>query len=135
MPVCTECCCVTCLQDDMRQAEVLVLPRLVALNSPWFDFSGCNFTEKNMRTKDKRDGLSKTGSGRVVVYEAATHCDLLAPWSTPGSEPGACLQEMGILRSYVIECNYNDGAVVNEIVAASGDDPRASPPRALGRRT
>ena len=49
-------------------------------------FQACNFTEKNMYTKAKRDGLTKEGSGRVAIYKA-----------------------IGIVHSYTLECNYNSG--------------------------
>lgn len=93
--------------DDDTQAEVLLLPKLMSLNSPWFDFNACNFTEKNMTAVEKRDGLSKEASGRVI-----------------------CFREFGIAKSYTLECNYNDGPVVNEI--ADAVDPRA---RKYGRAT
>ena len=48
----------------------MLFPKLVSLNSPHFDFTGCNFSEKNMYARDKRDGQSKEGSGRVAVYKA-----------------------------------------------------------------
>lgn len=52
------------------QVENMLFPKLISLNSPHFDFTGCNFSEKNMYAKDKRDGQSKEGSGRVAVYKA-----------------------------------------------------------------
>jgi len=94
-------------EDDETQAEVLLLPRLMSLNSPWFDFSACNFTEKNMKHVEKRDGLSKEASGRVICY-----------------------RELGLAKSYTLECNYNDGPVVNEIPDA--EDPGA---KKYGRAT
>lgn len=48
----------------------MLFPKLISLNSPYFDFMGCNFSEKNMYAKDKRDGQSKEGSGRVAIYKA-----------------------------------------------------------------
>eukprot|EP00667_Euglena_gracilis_P003814 EG_transcript_3825 len=64
--------------------DMLLYPKLVALNTPYFDFAACNFTERNMVAKGKRDGLSKEGSSRVNVY-----------------------QETGLIHSYTLEANYN----------------------------
>ena len=69
---------------DQQFIDMLLYPKLVALNTPYFDFAACNFTEKNMRARDKRDGLSKEGCGRVRVY-----------------------QETGLIRCYTLEANYN----------------------------
>lgn len=52
------------------QVENMLFPKLISLNSPHFDFTGCNFSEKNMYARDKRDGQSKEGSGRVAIYKA-----------------------------------------------------------------
>ncbi|NXO57902.1 CBPC5 protein, partial [Aramus guarauna] len=57
-------------RDENDQVENMLFPKLISLNSPHFDFTGCNFSEKNMYAKDKRDGQSKEGSGRVAVYKA-----------------------------------------------------------------
>ncbi|XP_029813859.1 cytosolic carboxypeptidase-like protein 5, partial [Manacus vitellinus] len=70
--------------DENDQVENMLFPKLISLNSPHFDFTGCNFSEKNMYARDKRDGQSKEGSGRVAVYKA-----------------------LGIIHSYTLECNYN----------------------------
>lgn len=48
----------------------MLFPKLISLNSPHFDFTGCNFSEKNMYARDRRDGQSKEGSGRVAIYKA-----------------------------------------------------------------
>lgn len=53
------------------QVENMLFPKLISLNSAHFDFTGCNFSEKNMYAKDKRDGQSKEGSGRVAIYKAS----------------------------------------------------------------
>ncbi|NXT24030.1 CBPC5 protein, partial [Syrrhaptes paradoxus] len=93
------------LSDENDQVENMLFPKLISLNSPYFDFAGCNFSEKNMYAKDKRDGQSKEGSGRVAVYKA-----------------------LGIIHSYTLECNYNTGRSVNSIPVACHDNGRASPP-------
>eukprot|EP01006_Ploeotia_vitrea_P025961 TRINITY_DN58927_c0_g3_i1.p1 TRINITY_DN58927_c0_g3~~TRINITY_DN58927_c0_g3_i1.p1 ORF type:complete len:728 (+),score=33.06 TRINITY_DN58927_c0_g3_i1:68-2251(+) len=77
---------------DSEQIDNLLYPKLVSLNTPYFDFSACNFTEKNMKAKDKRDGLSKEGSGRVRMFV-----------------------ESGLVHCYTLECNYNTMITVNRI--------------------
>ncbi|NXU94657.1 CBPC5 protein, partial [Xiphorhynchus elegans] len=91
--------------DENDQVENMLFPKLISLNSPHFDFMGCNFSEKNMYARDKRDGQSKEGSGRVAIYKA-----------------------LGIIHSYTLECNYNTGRSVNSIPGACHDNGRASPP-------
>ena len=56
-------------QED-KQVENMLFPKLISLNTAHFDFAGCNFTERNMYMKDKRDGLSKEGAGRVAMYKS-----------------------------------------------------------------
>ena len=70
--------------SDQQFIDMLLYPKLVSLNTPYFDFAACNFTEKNMKAKDKRDGLSKEGCSRVRVY-----------------------QETGLIHCYTLEANYN----------------------------
>ncbi|XP_036290864.1 cytosolic carboxypeptidase-like protein 5 isoform X1 [Pipistrellus kuhlii] len=91
--------------DETTQVENMLYPKLISLNSAHFDFQGCNFSEKNMYARDRRDGQSKEGSGRVAIYKAS-----------------------GIIHSYTLECNYNTGRSVNSIPAACHDNGRASPP-------
>ncbi|NWU96889.1 CBPC5 protein, partial [Upupa epops] len=93
--------------DENAQVESMLFPKLISLNSPHFDFTGCNFSEKNMYARDRRDGQSKEGSGRVAIYKA-----------------------LGIIHSYTLECNYNTGRAVNCIPGACHDNGRASPPSA-----
>ncbi|XP_054845280.1 cytosolic carboxypeptidase-like protein 5 isoform X2 [Eublepharis macularius] len=93
------------ISDEAYQVENMLFPKLISLNSAHFDFAGCNFSEKNMYAKDKRDGQSKEGSGRVAIYKAS-----------------------GIIHSYTLECNYNTGRSVNTVPAACHDNGRATPP-------
>ncbi|CAG9768873.1 unnamed protein product [Ceutorhynchus assimilis] len=77
--------------DDLeRRVECMLLPKLMGMNNHHFHFQGCNFTERNMYLRDKRDGMSRAGSGRVAV-----------------------LSFTGIIKSYTLECNYNTGRLVN----------------------
>ena len=57
-------------KDEAEQVENMLFPKVVSLNSPHLDFDHCVFSEKNMYTADKKDGLSKEGSGRVALYKA-----------------------------------------------------------------
>lgn len=59
------------LENEDNYVSSILFPKLISLNSANFDFAACNFTEKNMYSKDKRDGMSKEGSGRVAIYKAA----------------------------------------------------------------
>ncbi|ELU13284.1 hypothetical protein CAPTEDRAFT_146236 [Capitella teleta] len=94
---------------EENQADNMLFPKLISLNTAHFDFTGCNFTERNMYMKDKREGLSKEGAGRVAMYKA-----------------------LGIIRSYTLECNYNTGRIMNSIPQATGDGGRATPPPLAG---
>ena len=91
--------------DFERQISNCLFPKLISLNSAFFEMNACNFTERNMYTKGKSDNLSKDGSGRVAIFKETnlTHC-------------------------YTLECNYNSGKKVNKISTAFGDSGRASPP-------
>lgn len=70
--------------------ECMLFPKLITLYSQHFLFDSCNFTEKNMYVKDRRDGSSREGCGRVAVFKAT-----------------------GLIRSYTLECNYNTGKNLN----------------------
>ena len=75
-----------------RQIEACLFAKLMALNCVNFDFDGSSFSEKNVRVKDKREGLSKEGSGRVALFKASN-----------------------LPRCYTLECNYHSGKVINDI--------------------
>ncbi|XP_013388601.1 cytosolic carboxypeptidase-like protein 5 isoform X1 [Lingula anatina] len=95
--------------EEDKQVENFLYPKLISINTAHFDFTGCNFSERNMYAKDKRDGFSKEGSGRVAMYKA-----------------------LGIIHSYTLECNYNTGRLVNSVPTACGDDGKATPPPVAG---
>ncbi|XP_037083859.1 LOW QUALITY PROTEIN: cytosolic carboxypeptidase-like protein 5, partial [Pollicipes pollicipes] len=92
--------------SEETMLDCMLLPKLVSLNSANFDFLACNFTEKNMHHKGKKDGLSKEGSGRVAIYRST-----------------------GLVRSYTLECNYNTGRFCNVLPPLPGErEPPADRP-------
>ena len=91
--------------DMDNKIASMLLPKLMSINSPNFDFPACNFTEKNMYLKDRHTGAGREGSGRVSAYKAT-----------------------GLVQSYTLECNFNTGRVVNCVPMASRDSGRATPP-------
>ena len=63
--------------------ENQVFAKLIEINTPYFEFGECDFSEKSMSSKDPKDHHSKEGSGRVALYKSK-----------------------GILQSFTIECSY-----------------------------
>ncbi|CAG9317263.1 AGBL5_3 [Blepharisma stoltei] len=72
-----------CLPPE-KQIENELFAKIIELNSPFFDFNECDFSEKSMTSKDPKDHFNKEGSGRVAFYKTA-----------------------GIICSYTVECAYN----------------------------
>ena len=83
------------IEHELYQVENVLYAKLIALSSQHFDFEGSNFSTKNMYAKDKREGLSKEGSGRVAIFKT-----------------------LGIIHSYTLEGNYASGRVMNTISPA-----------------
>ncbi|XP_053688151.1 uncharacterized protein LOC128737518 isoform X2 [Sabethes cyaneus] len=88
------------LPSTIEAVECMLLPRLMSLNSQHFHYDACNFSERNMYYKGKRDGLSKEGSGRVAIYKCT-----------------------GLIKSYTLECNYNTGKSVNILPLKGKETP------------
>ena len=107
-----------CLSLPLTTSHCLSLPLTTShyLSLPLTD-SHCRSltltTSEHLHTaqaKDKGDGLSKEGSGRVGMYK---HTDLP--------------------HCYTLECNYNTGRIVNATPDAATSDGRCSPGRAPDR--
>ena len=75
------------------QLKNMLLPKLVSMNSLNFDFMECCFSDKMMKVKDKKDGLSREGAGRV----------------------GIMLATDGLPNCYTLECNYASGKRINHL--------------------
>ena len=72
--------------------KAMVLPKLMSMNSINFDFLECSFSDKMMNCKDKKDGLSREGAGRVAIGKLT-----------------------GIPNCYTLECNYASGRRINRL--------------------
>ena len=70
----------------------MLLPKLISMNSLNFDFIECSFSDKLMTVKDKKDGLSREGCGRVTINKMT-----------------------GLPNCYTLECNYASGRRINHL--------------------
>lgn len=86
-----------------RQIENVLFAKLVDHHSRYFEFEACNFSERNMFSRDKKDGMSKEGSGRVGTFLATNLC-----------------------HCYTLECNYNTGRYATTSNVDSDDDNEES---------
>ena len=71
----------------------MLLPRLMSLNSLNFDFMECNFKDNMMNCRDKKDGLTREGCGRVSIMKACN----------------------GLTNCYTLEANYASGRCINHL--------------------
>jgi hypothetical protein len=71
----------------------MLLPKLISLNSLNFDFLECCFSDKMMTVRDKKDGMTREGCGRVSIMKAAN----------------------GLPNCYTLECNYASGRTINHL--------------------
>lgn len=74
------------------QAQAMLYPKLISMNTLNFSFEGCNFTEKLMLKRDKK-GVSREGAGRVAIHRDCP----------------------GLVYSYTLECSYCAGVSINKI--------------------
>lgn len=84
------------VMDSMEdQVQNQLYCRLIALNTPHFDYDGCLFSREHMTRidpGDQRSGLTAEGSGRVSTYT-----------------------QHRVIHSYTLECNYNTSKTANEV--------------------
>eukprot|EP00919_Chromeraceae_sp_WS-2016_P011489 GHVR01026823.1.p1 GENE.GHVR01026823.1~~GHVR01026823.1.p1 ORF type:complete len:229 (+),score=5.91 GHVR01026823.1:1183-1869(+) len=86
-----------------NQVEVCLFPKILSFNCEFFDYDACNFSEKNMSSKDKVDNLTKEGASRVSIYK-----------------------DTGLPFCWTLECNYNSCKVTNIIPKVSKEEPNKS---------
>jgi len=137
--------------EGERAVEGLLYSRLVALNSPIFDFIGCNFTEKNMSRPDKvcvcacfvyvcsqnacLVSMAKKGATLPISNNQSAEINYTYPFasfqdgaSKEGAGRVALFRETGLTHLYTVEANYNTARVLNLVPPASGrHGGRASP--------
>jgi len=80
--------------DFRQQVETLLFPKVLSLNSEYFEYETCDFSEKNVNVKDRGDGKNKEGAGRVALHKATD-----------------------LPRCYTLECNYASGKYKNVLSA------------------
>jgi len=64
--------------------ESQLFAKIVSMNCMNFEYSICNFSQKQMTQKDKNENRTKEGSGRVQVYRVAN-----------------------LIHSYTLECGFH----------------------------
>ena len=85
----------------------MLLPKLVSMNSLNFDFHECSFSDKMMTVKDKKDGLSREGCGRVSIMKLT-----------------------GLPNCYTLECNYASGRRINHLAPKLNKETGQTEPEA-----
>lgn len=75
-----------------RQLDICLFPKLMAVNSCYFDYDACNFSERNMCSVDRGDTQSKEGAARVAIYT-----------------------QTGLHTCWTLECNYNSGRMTGKL--------------------
>lgn len=60
----------------INQAESQVFCKTMSINSKYFQYEACNFSERHMKIKDKNEPLTKEGCARVVLGKMTgiIHC-------------------------------------------------------------
>lgn len=77
--------------DFNKQLDICLFPKLLAVNSCFFDYDACNFSERNMYSVDKGDTQSKEGAARVAIFK-----------------------DTGLHTCWTLECNYNSGRMTGK---------------------
>ena len=81
------------LKNYLDQIETKFYCKLLDLNSINFEYEHCNFSRRHMKCRDRNEGKTKAGCGRVVVAK-----------------------EFGLVHSYTLECGYHSVSDLKPIV-------------------
>lgn len=68
----------------------------MSLNSINFEFESCDFSKRQMSTRDRGEKLTKEGAARVAVYKIAD-----------------------IIHSYTLECGFHYSVELSNVVQPS----------------
>jgi hypothetical protein len=79
-----------------RQTENQIFAKLIEINTHYFEFNECDFSERSMSAKDPKDHHSKEGSGRVALFHAT-----------------------GLVHTYTVECSYYMSRPLHAIVQSA----------------
>ncbi|CAM9478231.1 unnamed protein product, partial [Heterosigma akashiwo] len=87
------------LDDVRQQTDNQLVAKLMALNTQHFEYAACKFSKGHMHRVDPGDrGLPATGTGRVGFF-----------------------LQLGLVRSYTLECSYAAGKKLNELAATTNN--------------
>jgi len=74
------------INDFVEQVESQVFCKLFSLNDKGFEYEFCNFSQKQMNSKDRNEERTKEGCGRVVMHRLANiihsyslECGIISP--------------------------------------------------------
>jgi len=78
--------------EYIMQVESILFAKIMSMNCINFEFESCNFSAKQMNSRDRNEKLTKEGSGRVSIYRL---CNLI--------------------HSYTLECGLHFSNELNKI--------------------
>ena len=108
------------INDFVEQVESQVFCKLFATNNPGFEYAYCNFSQKQMNSRDRFEERTKEGCGRVVMHRLAgvihsysLECGIIAA-TRPNAVPGAPNREFGIGEKGLVEEERTEPGMFDE---------------------
>ncbi|KRX01295.1 hypothetical protein PPERSA_11742 [Pseudocohnilembus persalinus] len=84
------------LDDFVLQVESLLFAKILSLNCINFEYDDCNFSKKQMTSKDRNEAQTKDGSSRVNLYKIGN-----------------------LIHSYTLECGFHMSNIIQELASPS----------------